>query len=360
VKYYTNKARQAGMTLIELTVVLLVLVGLAGLMIPYVSGFVTKTHDSTGASNIQALNNAMARFAVENYDDYPNKMDSLIQTSDNKVFSKMMSQMYLEPFQLTSDEAASLKAVGITSMMNMDPNGVSGTFANTDGEVTVAKDAYVAVLKGTVLAELGNIMGRTLDVSATSNKFVVMGIGDDSTIQGKTVADVPVHFAGGSGMTADKKYNHFVAVFQVPVAGGHCDVANIAIDEAPGTSAGLQSTDAATQEAIVQAIIDAANPAATTPGVAPATEALCDALIAANEIGDAPLQESDGSGGFQNDTSGAPLVAGDEGESWGVTGVTWVAGGSDAKFIGSAMAMGMTMFEGMGGAINNYYKRLDN
>ena len=36
VKQYT---RQAGMTLIELTVVLLVLIGLAGLLLPYVSGF---------------------------------------------------------------------------------------------------------------------------------------------------------------------------------------------------------------------------------------------------------------------------------------------------------------------------------
>jgi prepilin-type N-terminal cleavage/methylation domain-containing protein len=44
VKDYKIKTikRQAGMTLIELTVVLLILVGLAGLLVPYVGSFVQK------------------------------------------------------------------------------------------------------------------------------------------------------------------------------------------------------------------------------------------------------------------------------------------------------------------------------
>ena len=74
-KYYTKKARQAGMTLIELTVVLLVLIGLAGLMIPYVSGFVGKTHDSTGTNNLARLNGNFARFENE-YMRQPDNLES--------------------------------------------------------------------------------------------------------------------------------------------------------------------------------------------------------------------------------------------------------------------------------------------
>ena len=61
VKQYT---RQAGMTLIELTVVLLVLIGLAGLLLPYVGGFMIKTHDSTGTYNSAALDNNIQRYMV--------------------------------------------------------------------------------------------------------------------------------------------------------------------------------------------------------------------------------------------------------------------------------------------------------
>jgi type II secretory pathway pseudopilin PulG len=67
VKHYKVKqyTRQAGMTLIELTVVLLVLIGLAGLLIPYVSGFVSKTHDGTGTFNSAGLDNNIQRYIAE-------------------------------------------------------------------------------------------------------------------------------------------------------------------------------------------------------------------------------------------------------------------------------------------------------
>ena len=79
-KYYTKKARQAGMTLIELTVVLLVLIGLAGLMIPYVSGFVSKTHDSVGTSTVADLDNAIFRHQAS-YMQFPSGMESLISST---------------------------------------------------------------------------------------------------------------------------------------------------------------------------------------------------------------------------------------------------------------------------------------
>ena len=70
---------QAGMTLIELTVVLLVLIGLAGLLIPYVSGFVGKTHDSTGTFNSAGLDNNIQRYITEKM-RAPNNLESLVQT----------------------------------------------------------------------------------------------------------------------------------------------------------------------------------------------------------------------------------------------------------------------------------------
>ncbi len=73
VKQYT---RQAGMTLIELTVVLLILIGLAGLLIPYVGSFVQKTHDSTNSNNLAQFNNAFIRYTTEN-NKLPQHMDTL-------------------------------------------------------------------------------------------------------------------------------------------------------------------------------------------------------------------------------------------------------------------------------------------
>jgi len=331
VKNYNKIARQAGMTLIELTVVLLVLIGLAGLLIPYVSGFVGKTHDSTGSSNIQALNNAMIRFSVENYDAYPDKMDSLIQ-EDDAVYSKMMSQMYLEPHTLLANEATSLKGAGINNLMVMDETTDNATFGNTTGTpLAVTTGKVVAILKGTVLTNLANIMGKPVDT--VHNHYVAVGVGDESTIAGKTVADVPVHFAGRADMAANVKYNHFIAVFETPKA-DFCDLTAFNALNDLGSNAIIESTDA---PVAVQVDADAATAlaAAGTSVAIDAGKLACSNLNGVDTAGDA------------------------DGEIWTTAGYTWVDGGSDAKFVGTAMAMMMNNFEGMGGALSNYYNKVN-
>ena len=74
-----NPIRQSGMTLIELTVVLLVLIGLAGMLLPYVGGFATKTHD---AANSTSEKNSPALFhgSDTQYARFPDNMDSLINS----------------------------------------------------------------------------------------------------------------------------------------------------------------------------------------------------------------------------------------------------------------------------------------
>jgi type II secretory pathway pseudopilin PulG len=69
-------ARQGGMTLIELAVVLLVLIGLAGLTLPYVGGFIERTSTSTGAASNVGLYNALAMYQAQK-GGYPNNLDLL-------------------------------------------------------------------------------------------------------------------------------------------------------------------------------------------------------------------------------------------------------------------------------------------
>ena len=56
-----NRARR-GFTLIELIVVLMILVGLAGMVIPAVTDMVQRTHTSTSAGNLHEVANAVARY----------------------------------------------------------------------------------------------------------------------------------------------------------------------------------------------------------------------------------------------------------------------------------------------------------
>jgi len=313
VKHYTNKARQAGMTLIELTVVLLVLVGLAGLLIPYVSGFVGKTHDATGSSNIQSLNNAMQRYSIEHYDNFPDKLDSLIEGTD--VFPLMMSTImpgtpgqYLKVLDLDANQAKSFTSVGINTLKQMDSSTNDATFNNTGAtDFPMADATKVLEIDPLVIDDLSSVMGKPLDTKR--NHYVVFGLGDDSTIAGSTLSDVPVHFSQNGDMGANKAYNHFTVVFEVPKE-AYCD----------GENATVMVMMAA--DGILPADIITAADAVVTP----TAQADCNGLTIPNQVDDMVTIS------FVDPTT------------------------AKAKFIGSAMAMGMGHFEGLGGALARYYE----
>jgi len=258
VKYYTNKARQAGMTLIELTVVLLVLIGLAGLLMPYVGGFVTKTHDSTGASNLSAVNRAIMQYEAAQQ-SFPDRMDSLIDT-DLVVYKKLMDAKCLQPTLLTQKQTNAIMMAGINTAMVMDKATADATFEATTGGTAgfmmgMTTQPTVATLKslsdcGSATApelisndNLKGVITRAADINMFD--YVVFGIGSDSSLIGKTMATAPVHFAQQGTMGPKARYNRFGAVFEVPKGtvlanGGYC----VGFDTAmSGTADASQPTD---------------------------------------------------------------------------------------------------------------------
>jgi len=358
VKYYTNKARQAGMTLIELTVVLLVLVGLAGLLIPYVSGFVTKTHDSTGSSNIQALNNAMARYQVEHYDRFPDQMDSLLEVDGggtSVVYTKMMSSLmpmmgmnYLSALQIDAAKAKALNDVGVNNLMVMDSTTGDATFRNTVAlPAAVNAGTFVAEISGAaVLNDLGTRMGTPTDPSVYH--YLAFGVGDDSKIVGQTVSQVPVHFAANGDMGANNAYNHFVAIFEV-LKQDACVV---------GVSgwASVYSPDLATASDGDPSAVVVAGIVADTGGtvIAPTSAELSGAANQADCLALNTAAAETGVAWTGADASAVAITG--TGGQWDYTGVEWKTAGSDkARFIGTAMAMGMNNLEGLGGALTRYY-----
>jgi len=244
VKYYTNKARQAGMTLIELTVVLLVLVGLAGIMIPYVTGFVAKTHDATGSSNIAEVGNAITRFETQ-FGSYPKNMDSLIVGAGaasgaaidysmcdvmsmmgcNNLASYGITPLDMSAATATTTTAASeacgaLIKAGMTKVVDMAADtqaGFNATFSNANSatpSVTIGNSMNDSC-SGTVAAINATNVASALGIDTTDRAYVIFGVGQRSQMVGKTMQEAPVHFAKNADMNASQAYNRFGAIFEV-------------------------------------------------------------------------------------------------------------------------------------------------
>ena len=251
-----NIARQAGMTLIELTVVLMILIGLAGLLVPYVSGFLEKTHDSTTVSTISDLNSTIGRYQAAKL-GLPSKLELL--NDGAALYSKLgnsgsMLQVVATaagPSEIAFANASLSKAGVIAGMKNNSATN-DATFKSTSLSVTLNANPFGATstpltflrgavngspddqtffgqlaapdLAGTTAAFTRNQLAYAFGGTAASwdtacTSYVVMGIGADSTLIPDAMQGAPVHFGGSKGTNPATYYSRYVAVFAVPNAG---------------------------------------------------------------------------------------------------------------------------------------------
>jgi prepilin-type N-terminal cleavage/methylation domain-containing protein len=249
-KYTENtKATQSGMTLIELSVVLLVMVGLAGVAVPYVAGMADKAHDSTTGSTISQLNQSIASFRG-NHNALPDRLETLVDGS-GALYSKLMSEVnyagatFGNPVALGSVGLVSLRKAGLTSVLNnlSTPAQGNATFGSTDGTVVpltaTVKVAPVAPLywlaagpkAATGVAEhLAYALGGNKDQysdneidsdHSTAGKkpgcytYFGLGIGDNNEMIGSSMQSAPILFMPNGDMNPEKKYARFIAIMKV-------------------------------------------------------------------------------------------------------------------------------------------------
>ena len=269
IKKLKKFARQKGMTLIELAVVLLVLVGLAGLTLPYVSGFVGKTHNSTSAATGADLYNALALYQTQ-YNGYPNGLNTLTTSASStpalvhyldNTFSSGGTDFGPTNFSLltatsSSMALASLKAAGITSFTSLAQGGVTvngdGTFTADSGiatsgatftpEVSTTTTGtpaqFVTDSQGgvnyTAYAGTKNGISSALNYNVpTGHALIVLGVGPSNSAVGKSLASVPVHFGDSPSLQPTLTYSRFLAAFDVDTTLGTAPAKLVGIVHAP-------------------------------------------------------------------------------------------------------------------------------
>jgi type II secretory pathway pseudopilin PulG len=240
---------QAGMTLIELTVVLLILVALAGLMVPYVGSFVQKTHDSTNSNNLAQLNNAMGRFIAEK-NRMPAHMSALLNASGagaaasgscltataNTIYCGMLDTTMFAPVTYSGTAATeniplnSLKKAGFDMYLKNNQDTANKTF-DSDTGMSYLPDPYAgtaaifAQVQGYTKAD-GTVVsipmhlsvalgGAGMDYNTTCYDYIAFGLGDKNEMVGNTMSASPVHFPENAELGPVQRYNHYVAIFQV-------------------------------------------------------------------------------------------------------------------------------------------------
>ncbi|MCC6511800.1 MAG: prepilin-type N-terminal cleavage/methylation domain-containing protein [Pirellulaceae bacterium] len=215
-------------TLVELIVVLMILVGLAAVLIPAITDMVARTNRSTASSNISEVAAAIQRYEAQ-YMAYPENLDGLMEDLAGEDLGSVISSLTSATADVTLDAntLATLNAAGITRV---------GIHADDDGTFELPTSTLLTnttVLKGLSPATQ---VALGLETSGTAGKYIVLGVGALSDMNGKTMLDAPVHFPRDSTMNPQTVYCRFLAIFQITDGATALDRAKLVGVMAPDAS----------------------------------------------------------------------------------------------------------------------------
>jgi type II secretory pathway pseudopilin PulG len=221
--------QRAGLTLLELAVVLVILVALAGIVVPLLPNIIDRTHTAAGTANVAEVNKWL-QYHAQTHNRYPDGWDSLTAGTTIAPYIPGArpgeTSLDLTTDTLTTAEWNALNAAGIMTVYRMDPTldetltpPQSPTFNPYELPLTPLTTTDRVVMLTPVGASKV-VRDTPAEILATgqeniTSRFVVLGLGSRNTMIGKSATEAPLHFPESSALGPHSVYNRFGVVFQV-------------------------------------------------------------------------------------------------------------------------------------------------
>jgi prepilin-type N-terminal cleavage/methylation domain-containing protein len=257
--------RRRGLTLIELIVVLMVLVALAGVLIPMLPSMLTRAHVGAHTTNVTEATKLILSYQATN-NGFPDQWDSLTNGTtliDYIAGGVLDPQASVPPTPwstggppgvanqaggvltasaVTPNELIALNAAAITKVHNLvmsggtpwDGNPFDPTFDNyanpPTGFTTLAAGSNLAYIDPVANPVAFNFLQNQYPSWSRTARYVALGIGPRCTMIGKMATTAPVHFSDTPDAAPEFSYGRFVAIFKVsdPSAPGGVNMAQLA------------------------------------------------------------------------------------------------------------------------------------
>ncbi len=221
-----RRYNQKGLTLIELLVVLVILIALAGILIPQLPNMLTRAHTAAASTNIPEANKRIQEFE-QIYFKQPANLDNLV--NGVALVDYLPGTTGLTATALTAGTRDALFNAGITSLAGLydtkatlDTAGGNTTFnpydAAADLNLTAGTPSVAVATEATVEALLRPDGGA-------GDTYVALGIGQQSELIGRTTNEAPYHFGDAAGTGPDVVYARYLAIYKVANDGTALDKA---------------------------------------------------------------------------------------------------------------------------------------
>ncbi|HEY5315073.1 MAG TPA: prepilin-type N-terminal cleavage/methylation domain-containing protein [Pirellulales bacterium] len=251
-----------GLTLIELVVVLMIVVALAGVLIPMLPSMLTRAHVGGHTTNVVELDKLVDAYQAMN-NAFPDNWDAL---TDGSSMINYMAGGVLDPisvpatywssggtgsatnqaggvFTQSSASASELTALQAAGIVHVYPLLSSAGGSPWDGGVfdptfdnystapgtptTISTSTALVFIDPTANGVAYKFIQNQYPNWSTSARYVALGIGERCTLIGKWAPTPPVHFSDTQDATPEYSYARYVAIFKVsdPSAPGGINMA---------------------------------------------------------------------------------------------------------------------------------------
>jgi prepilin-type N-terminal cleavage/methylation domain-containing protein len=201
-----------GLTLIELIVVLIILVGLGGLLVPVIGNALTRTHVATCSANFPEITQALMRMDALR-GNFGNNWDSGMESGGGAL-----NGIGYTTEALVAGEELALAAAGITQVFDHTASPSADYNVTFNPEYVPAR----ALAVGQELITMTDDQARAVFLPVVNNeKYVVLGIGPNWTGLRDVAFEMPVHFGDTPGTLPHEVYSRFQGIFQVADAAGN-------------------------------------------------------------------------------------------------------------------------------------------
>jgi len=215
------RTRRAGLTLVELVIVVAILAVLAGLIIPKLGQTKSKSKAASAAATIQETSNNIQIYSHTTNRGFPQHVDSLVTTGGSvslyaKLHKNLKAQLTAE--ELTDLELASLTGWGFQYVMDHDPASTDApNSAVVERDLALGTEKTMAAVNADskiALSIYPDTDGDGVANAPAGERLIAVGIGPKNDMVGKTMVQAPA-MSLVSKKTGQVLYNRAIALIAV-------------------------------------------------------------------------------------------------------------------------------------------------
>ncbi|MDF1666845.1 MAG: hypothetical protein P1V97_34165 [Planctomycetota bacterium] len=210
-----HQYKKKSLNLIELVVVLLILVALAGILIPKFSGILTQSHVAATTTNLPIIESTVQSRSLLKSGDIGDRFDSMIVDPSGApiVAPYVPGNAFWEALTLTADDQAALQRLGITELI---PARTQATLTDSDATSGShdgpAGAAAAACAMRTTGEDASMLQSFNMDPKAGA-RYLALGIGQQCTLIGggedAAFSEPPVHFGDTAATRSNVAYTRY-------------------------------------------------------------------------------------------------------------------------------------------------------